>query len=417
MQQNMNTVMEHVNLTVILIGILISILLLIVGTQFKAHRIQMGYFLYSACSALVGLGFQIVERYAPEESQWIYFICARVMYSFVAPCFSLYFMETEHEEGERWDRRFWASMQFLVAILVCALSLYGRSSVLAQVAILLQYVIVMVMLLLSPKSLRACIGFVLGSLFPIVSAIVGITYPDSDFLGIALAMLLLTVFFLYQMDTEQEMLKSRAELSEKKVALLMEQIHPHFIYNSLQQIAILSEEDAKAVKPAIQNFSGYLRRKFQALTGESMIPFEEEMEHVDMYIDLAQILPSRHFEVEKKIEVMDFSLPPLTLQPLVENAIQYGIGMSEEGEKIRIETFREKGYIVIRVSDDGHGRKTELQTQKRYKSVGTENVRTRLKLLCDGKLSIDRKEEGTEAVIRIPETLEIQGKEKKNKKK
>ena len=183
----------------------------------------------------------------------------------------------------------------------------------------------------------------------------------------------------------------------------MEQIHPHFIYNSLQQITILSDENAKAVKPAIQNFSGYLRKKFQALTGESMIPFSEEMEHVDMYIELAQILPSRHFEVEKDLTETDFMLPPLTLQPLVENAIQYGVGMSEEGEKIRIVTRREKGYIVIEVQDDGHGKKTRLQTQKSYKSVGTDNVRARLRLLCQGELEINKSTEGTVARIKIPE--------------
>ncbi len=143
-----------------------------------------------------------------------------------------------------------------------------------------------------------------------------------------------------------------------------------------------------------------------------MIPFTEEMEHVDMYIDLAQILPSRHFEVEKDLAVKDFMIPPLSLQPLVENAIQYGIGMSEEGEKIRIETLREKGYIVIRVHDDGHGKKTRLQTQKSYKSVGTENVRTRLKILCQGELSIDRTDSGTTASIRIPE---VESKEKSKK--
>ena len=141
-----------------------------------------------------------------------------------------------------------------------------------------------------------------------------------------------------------------------------------------------------------------------------MIPFSEELEHVEMYIDLANILPSRHFEVEKNFEVTDFFLPPLTLQPLVENAIQYGIGMSEEGEKIRIGSRINKGYIELYVSDDGHGKKTRLPTQKSYKSVGTDNVRTRLQLLCEGELSINQSEEGTVATIRIPEMKAIKNK-------
>ena len=403
----MDEIIGYVNITVTLLGILISVLLLVVVMQFRVHREQMSYFLYSVCVTMVGLSLQIADQYLLDTAYNLYFLSSRVMYSLVAPLFTLYFMETGREEGEEWDRRFWTSIQFLMAILVSAFSILGRHHFLAQTTTLFQFIVVLIMMLFSRKGIRASIGFIIGILFPIISTLVGIVDPRLDLLGISQVMLLLSVFSLYQLDTEREVLQSRTELSEKKVALLMEQIHPHFIYNSLQQIAILSEEDAKAVKPAIQNFSGYLRRKFQALTGESMIPFEDELEHVDMYIDLAKILPSRRFEVEKDLTATDFMIPPLTLQPLVENAIQYGVGMSEEGEKIRITSVREKGYIVITVQDDGHGKRTELQTQKRYKSVGTENVRTRLSLLCNGELSIDKTEYGTTATIRIPESERI----------
>ena len=77
--------------------------------------------------------------------------------------------------------------------------------------------------------------------------------------------------------------------------------------------------------------------------------------------------------------------------------------MSTEGDKILIETKLEGGYIVIRVVDDGHGAKTELSTQKKHKSVGTANVKTRLKILCDGEMIINRSESGTEAMVKIPE--------------
>lgn len=403
MNEKTTQIIEYVNLTLVITGILLLVLILLVTIRLKTRRAQMGFFLYAACSVLVGLGFQIADRFSSADMGDTQYFYARVMYSLVAPVFCLYFMETEYTEGEVWDKRFWASLQFLISLLSCICTVFGNSYFLTELISLVQYLVVMFMLMFSSKSITACIGFILGTLFPVTGTILGMVDQRIDLFGFSLTMMLLTVLFLYQLDTEREMLKSRAELSEKKVSLLMEQIHPHFIYNSLQQIAILSEEDQQAVKPAIQNFSGYLRRKFQALTGETMIPFSAEMEHVDMYIKLAQILPSRKFEVEKDLAVTDFYLPPLSLQPLVENAIQYGVGMSEKGEKVRIETRREKGYIVISVEDDGHGGKTQLQTQKSYKSVGTENVRTRLRLLCDGKLSVKKQEKGTLAEIRIPE--------------
>jgi hypothetical protein len=133
-----------------------------------------------------------------------------------------------------------------------------------------------------------------------------------------------------------------------------------------------------------------------------MIPFSEEMEHTDTFIELAKVLPSKKFEVEKDFQITDFNVPALVVQPLVENAIKYGIGMSSEGDKVVIQTMVEKGYVLIKVKDNGHGERTELPTQKKRQSVGTKNVRTRLSILCDGELSINKTDKGTEAVIKIP---------------
>ena len=76
--------------------------------------------------------------------------------------------------------------------------------------------------------------------------------------------------------------------------------------------------------------------------------------------------------------------------------------MSEAGDIIRIETKEEGGYVFVKVIDDGHGKQTELSTQKKHKSVGTANVKTRLKILCDGEMILNKSDEGTEAIIKIP---------------
>lgn len=393
---------DVVNLTLTLVSLFLCGLMLIILVQMRKNRRMMGWFLIGICLIMCGQTFQMVLE-TSDERYMIHAAFARMCYALVAPMFTLYFIETEKEAGEKWDHRFWLTVQILIAVLVGITAVYGQFGFFTGMAFLFQCIVGIVMLLISAKSIKASLSFVIGELFPIAAAIAEMIYEEIDVVGFGITMLYMIVFFSYQVDTDREILQSQAELSEKRVSLLMEQIHPHFIYNSLQQIALLSDEDAAAVKPAIMNFSGYLRKKFQALTGEPMIPFEEEMEHVEMYIQLAAILPSRKFVVEKELQVTDFMLPPLTLQPLVENAIQYGIGMSEEGDRIRIQTLREGGYIKLRVIDDGHGKKTRLPTQKSYKSVGTENVRTRLKLLCDGELSIRKLEQGTEAEIRIPE--------------
>ena len=391
------------NMLLAIVAVCLGFIVVTVSFQLRHRRVRMGWFLAAVCITLGGLMFQIAEVDTGSADGNLFTVFSRMLYSLEAPLFSLYFIETEREEGEEWDGKFWTLVQFLVAILVCVFTIFRDNGILMGITFLAQSLIVMVMLLFSSKSIRASAGFLFGLAFPILAALSSMIDARIQVQGIGIILQLQVVFFGYQLDSDREILRSKAELSEKKVSLLMEQIHPHFIYNSLQQITLLCDEDMESVKPAIINFSGYLRKKFQALTGENMIPFEEELEHVEMYIDLANILPSRKFEVEREFEVTDFFLPPLTLQPLVENAIQYGIGMSEAGDRIRIGSRINKGYIEIYVSDDGHGKKTRLPTQKSYKSVGTENVRTRLRLLCDGELSIDRSDAGTVAKIRIPE--------------
>ena len=76
--------------------------------------------------------------------------------------------------------------------------------------------------------------------------------------------------------------------------------------------------------------------------------------------------------------------------------------MSTEGSKLLIETKEENGFILIKVIDDGHGGSTELPEQKKKKSIGTANVKTRLKVLCDGVFIINKLAQGTEAIIKIP---------------
>ena len=375
-----------------LICIVLSIVVFIVAFQVKHRSRRIRYFLSCIAICLGGLMFQIAD----------YVTYAYVIYSLVIPMFSLYFIETERDEGQNWDGFFWMFLQTLVSVIVMMMIVYGRGGYLISAAFTAQNVVLIVMLLISSKNLVEIVGFLLATMFPIFAALSGMIYYDLRLQGAGLSMMLLIVFFGYQSDMERELLDKQVELSENKVSLLMEQIHPHFIYNALQQIALLSDEDATAVKPAILNFSQYLRKNFEALTNEKMIPFTQEMEHVDAYVKLSKILPSRNFEIEKNFELTDFRIPALTVQPLVENAIYYGIGMSEEGDVIRIETKEEGGFILVKVIGDGHGKQTELSTQKKHKSVGTANVKTRLKILCDGEMSLNKSEEGTEAVIKIP---------------
>jgi sensor histidine kinase YesM len=366
----------------------------------------MGWFIAAVLTVMCGITFEfmsggfIVHDMFGSSDKCI--LWAHVFYAIVAPIFTLYFIETERDEGQSWDGQFWISLQGLVAFLTIVFMLFIDDSYVKWMPFLMEYVIIIIMLLISSKDIRASIGFIIGCMFPIAVSFAGMMETGVNVTGIGMTMLLLVVMFLYQIDVERELFVREALLSENKVALMMEQIHPHFIYNSLQQIVLLCDEKPEEVKLAILNFSGYLRKNLENLTSVEMIPFLEEMKHVDLFVELSLITQSRDFELVKQFEITDFSLPALTLQPLVENAIKYGIGMSTKGDSVVIGTKIDKGYYVITVSDDGHGERTELPTQKNHKSVGINNVRTRLKLMCGGDLSISQTEQGTTQIVRIP---------------
>lgn len=387
-----NNVITIANLICTFVSMILTGVVMLTAIQMKLHNIRMGWFIASVCLVMGGLMFQLSAT----------LVYSRVFYALFPPFFALYFIETEREAGQKWDGVFWTTVQTLFAVLVLIFVIFGDDEFFIYGAFLLQYIVAIIMLLFSSKKIGASIGFLLGTMFPVIASFIGMADDRLHFMGLGITVMLLIIFFGYQMDMERDLLNKQVELSENKVSLLMEQIHPHFIYNSLQQIALLCDEEPESVKPAIYDFSSYLRKNFEALTNEKMIPFLQEMEHVDAYVKLSQILPSRNFTIKKEFETTDFNIPALTVQPLVENAIYYGIGMSSEGDEIKIITQEAGGYVIIKVVDDGRGKKTELSTHKKHKSVGTKNVKTRLKILCNGEYTLNKTPDGTESIIKIP---------------
>ena len=162
----------------------------------------------------------------------------------------------------------------------------------------------------------------------------------------------------YHEHLREELIENEAELARSKVQLLAEQISPHYIYNSLQSISGLCTTDPAKAQKAIEVFSEYLRGNLESLTQEELIPFTRELEHTQAYLELEQLSGLRRFVVEYDLKVTDFMLPPLVLQPIVENAVKHGAAVAvngangEEGAvQITITTFEENGLINIEVTD------------------------------------------------------------------
>ena len=219
-------------------------------------------------------------------------------------------------------------------------------------------------------------------------------------IGVALALL----FILVNIQFEHDLLLKRQEkeLMEDRIDIMLSQIQPHFLYNSLTTIRQLCDADPKQAKQAILDFSCFLRGNMNSLKSKAPIPFEQELFHVENYLALERQRFQGRLRVVYEISARDFSIPPLTLQPIVENAVRHGVLKREEGGTVTISTKEtDTAYLVI-VQDDGVGFQTGATPHDGGSHVGIENVRGRLATLCGGTLTLHSEAGvGTTATITI----------------
>ena len=269
--------------------------------------------------------------------------------------------------------------------------------------------------------------FIYASILPICMFVLALFFEPVRLTGIGLSVMQMIICGQYHNHIEKELTENEAALAKSRVQLLGEQISPHYIYNSLQSIRGICDEENSRARDAIDAFSEYLRGNLESLTDEDLIPFAAELEHTRAYLKLEQIVGNYSFDVEYRLDVTDFMLPPLVLQPLVENAVKHGASVGKAA--ITISTRESDGNIYIEVDDDievaGHpeakaaacnspsGQSQDIDSASapktaknppayKRKSVGLDNVRTRLALQCGGTLDVTSSAMGTTATIKLP---------------
>lgn len=199
--------------------------------------------------------------------------------------------------------------------------------------------------------------------------------------------------------------KLEKELEESRIALMISQIQPHFIFNVLGTIRGLCRENPIQAWHGLGDFSVYLRANMNALTNEKAIPFEKELAHVETYIRLEQMRMGEKLNVVYDIQEKEFSIPPLMLQPLVENAVKHGLFYKVEGGTIIIRSRKTDGKIILTVQDDGIGfeaaaRESDFDQREHH---GLENVRSRVEKMLGGSLRIDsHPERGSTVTLEFP---------------
>jgi hypothetical protein len=192
-------------------------------------------------------------------------------------------------------------------------------------------------------------------------------------ISVAVHYLLLT--FEASREAERRALESQVATREAELRALRAQLNPHFLFNSLNSINALVGSDPEAARRMCESLGDFLRRTL-ALGARDAVSLGEELALVDRYLAIERVRFGERLRVECRLEpaVERCLVPPLLLQPLVENAIKHGIAERIEGGTVRIAAASRDGSLTIEVENDTDADAPARQGQ----GVGLDNVRRRL---------------------------------------
>lgn len=207
-----------------------------------------------------------------------------------------------------------------------------------------------------------------------------------------------------RLEAEKNMVE--AELKESRISIMLSQIQPHFIYNTLGTIERMCLKDPQKAFDLVRNFSLYLRGNFSELDSVTPIRFADEIKHVEYYVNIEKVrFPD--MSIEYDVEATEFVLPALSVQPLVENAIKHGLMRLETGGTVKIHSYETPTHFCVEVTDDGVGFDTDAPVDEK-KHVGLRNIRGRLKAMVNGALVMESNPGvGSKAIIMIPKEVTV----------
>ncbi|ATH94489.1 histidine kinase [Bacillus glycinifermentans] len=179
-----------------------------------------------------------------------------------------------------------------------------------------------------------------------------------------------------------------------EMAFLQSQIKPHFLYNVLNTIISLTYMDIEKAREVTAEFANYLRKSFDFQNTSAISSFRKELSIINSFLSIEKTRYGERLEVIFEVDPdIDFTLPPLMIQPLVENAVHHGISKKRGGGwvKLTVKKEGENGYY-IKVEDNGLGMTPEklndIFSSDMSSSVGLKNINKRLKHFCGGELKI-----------------------------
>ena len=227
-----------------------------------------------------------------------------------------------------------------------------------------------------------------------------VIFDEQPLSFLTMAIVISCVFYYIWLHLQFVREHEQALQAEQRIQIMMTQIQPHFLFNTLSAIRTLCAKDPPTAIHIIEQFSLYLRQNLESLNQSNLIPLDRELEHTRIYAEI-EMLRFPNIRVDYDIQDEHYKVPALTIQPLVENAIRHGVRIREEGI-VTVKTYRGGMDHVIVIADNGKGFDAE-KPEEEGAHIGLANVKSRLEQLCHGTLTIEsRPDEGTTITIKIP---------------
>ena len=224
-----------------------------------------------------------------------------------------------------------------------------------------------------------------------------------------LALLISGIFFLFFNATARRM-EAEKRATDAQLQLLQGQMEPHFLFNTLANVQSLMDHDLPRARQMLGDFTDHLRNSLGALRSDSSV-VAQELALARSYLQLLQgrMEDRLHFEIDADEAALQQPLPPLLLQPLVENAVVHGLEPSIEGGLVQISARVHGQHLVLAVRDTGLGlhaprRPGIRQTTHPRSGMALDNIRQRLLARWGGlaRLEVTTAEPGTLARLTIP---------------
>lgn len=214
------------------------------------------------------------------------------------------------------------------------------------------------------------------------------------------------VYFFYHLfdrfnRLEIEKLQLATEVKDAELRALKSQVNPHFIFNALNSLRALIDDDPARARLAVTQLANLLRYSLQSAQAET-VPFEDELRVVNDYLALEQVRYEERLRLRLDIapDTLSLAVPPLVLQTLVENAVKYGIAPRAEGGEIEIVARCEEGRLCLRVSNPGELAGPENRAAAgRSTGLGLKNAAERLRLFFGERATLVLRSGGASLVV------------------